>query len=79
MREVPSRALRHETLCGISIFVLFLYLVALSLEKHHRQAIKIRQKQTLPIYKKKLGDHLFTATIYNNLSNNFLACCASVF
>ena len=37
--------------------------MALSLEEDHRQ----------PIYNEKLGEHPFTATIYNNLSNNFFA------
>ena len=57
-----------------SHFLFFSFnLVALSLEKHHNQAIKIRKEQTLPIYEKKLGEHPFTATIYNILSNNFCA------
>ena len=47
--------------------------MALSLEEDHRQAIKIREEKTLPIYKEKLGEHPFTATIYNNISNNFFA------
>ena len=47
--------------------------MALSLEEDHRQAIKIREEQTLPIYRERLGDHPFTATILNNLSNNFHA------
>ena len=47
--------------------------MALSLEEDHRQAIKIREEKTLPIYKEKLGEHPFTATIYNNISNNFCA------
>ena len=47
--------------------------MALSLEGNHRRAIKIRQEKTLPIYKEKLGEHPFTATIYNNISNNFCA------
>ncbi|KAJ7384486.1 hypothetical protein OS493_021115 [Desmophyllum pertusum] len=47
--------------------------VALSLEGDHREAIKIREQQTLPIYREHLGDHPFTATILNNLSNNFYA------
>ena len=57
-----------------SHFLFFSFnLVALSLEKHHNQAIKIRKEQTLPIYEKKLGEHPFTATIYNILSKNFCA------
>ena len=47
--------------------------MALSLEEDHSQAIKIRKENTLPIYKEKLGKHPFTATIYNNISNNFFA------
>ena len=46
---------------------------SLSLEEDHRQAIKIREEKTLPIYNEKLGEHPFTATIYNNISNNFCA------
>ena len=47
--------------------------MALSLDGDHRRAIKIREEKTLPIYKEKLGEHPFTATIYNNISNNFFA------
>ncbi|PFX11669.1 uncharacterized protein LOC111319393 [Stylophora pistillata] len=47
--------------------------VILSLEKEHRQAIEVREKQTLPIYKTRLGDHPFRATILNSLSNNYHA------
>ena len=47
--------------------------MALSLEEDHRRAIKIREDKTLPIYQERLGDHPFTATILNNLSNNFHA------
>ena len=47
--------------------------MALSLEEDHSQAIEIREEKTLPIYKEKLGEHPFTATIYNNLSNNVCA------
>ena len=47
--------------------------MALSLEEDHRRAIKIREEKTLPIYEEKLGEHPFTATIYNNISNNFFA------
>ncbi|XP_068693398.1 uncharacterized protein [Montipora foliosa] len=45
--------------------------VALSLENHHEQAVKIRRDDVLPIYRERLGDHPFTATILNNLSNNY--------
>ena len=44
--------------------------MALSLEGYHRQAIAVREERTLPIYLEQLGDHPFTATILNNLSNN---------
>ncbi|XP_029192352.2 uncharacterized protein LOC114958693 [Acropora millepora] len=44
--------------------------VALSFEHHHREALNIRESQVMPIYKERLGDHPFTATILNNLSNN---------
>ncbi|XP_020629743.1 uncharacterized protein LOC110066836 isoform X2 [Orbicella faveolata] len=47
--------------------------VALSLEGNHREAIAVRERQTLPIYREQLGDHPFTATILNNLSNNYYA------
>ena len=50
-----------------------LCLVALSLRGNHHQAVKIRKEQVLPIYRERLGDHPFTATILNNLSNNFHA------
>ena len=49
-------------------------LVALSLEGNHEEAIKVREGETLEIYRKHLGDrHPFTATILNNLSNNYSA------
>ena len=48
-------------------------LVILSLEENHEQAIEVREEQTLPIYRRTLGDHPFTATILNNLSNNYYA------
>ena len=51
--------------------VLFFALVALSFEHDHREAVKIRKNQVIPIYRERLGDHPFTATILNNLSNNF--------
>ncbi|XP_044172474.1 uncharacterized protein LOC114951943 [Acropora millepora] len=44
--------------------------VALSFENHHREAVNIRKNQVMPIYRDRLGDHPFTATILNNLSNN---------
>ena len=47
--------------------------MALSLEGNHHQAVKLREEQVLPIYRERLGDHPFTATILNNLSNNFHA------
>lgn len=47
--------------------------MALSLEEDHREAIAVRELQTLPIYREHLGDHPFTATILNNLSNNYYA------
>ena len=57
---------RHQTFRGLT-FCSFLFVVALSLEEDHRQAIKIREEETLPIYNEKLGEHPFTATMYNNL------------
>ncbi|XP_067056365.1 uncharacterized protein [Acropora muricata] len=44
--------------------------VALSFENDHREAVNIRKTQVMPIYRERLGDHPFTATILNNLSNN---------
>ena len=32
--------------------------------------MNIRESQVMPIYRERLGDHPFTATILNNLSNN---------
>ena len=57
-------------------------LVVLSLEAAHqqereganvlfREAVEFRTRETLPIYREKLGDHPFTATILNNLSKNY--------
>ena len=63
---------RHQSFRGLTCCS-FLFVVALSLEGDHRRAIKIREEKTLPIYKEKLGEHPFTATIYNNISNNFCA------
>ncbi|XP_015748575.1 PREDICTED: uncharacterized protein LOC107328347 isoform X2 [Acropora digitifera] len=45
--------------------------VALSFENHHPEAVNIRKNHVMPIYTKRLGDHPFTATILNNLSNNY--------
>ena len=47
--------------------------MALSLKGDHQEAIAVREQQTLPIYRERLGDHPFTATILNNLSNNYYA------
>ena len=71
-KDLKSNILKGSKLSGVWLFVLF-FIVALSLEEDHRQAIKIREEKTLPIYKEKLGEHPFTATIYNNISNNFCA------
>ena len=38
-----------------------------------REAVKFRTHETLPIYREKLGNHPFTATILNNLSKNYRA------
>ena len=48
-------------------------LVILSLKENHKQAIMVGEDQTLPIYRRTLGDHPFTATILNDLSNNYYA------
>ena len=45
----------------------------LSLEGNHEQAIKVRERKTLPIYRRTLGKHPFTATVLNSLSNNYFA------
>ena len=47
------------------------FLVALSFENRHREAVNIRRNQVMPIYRERLGDHPFTATILNSLSNNY--------
>ena len=59
------------------------FLVAISLEAAHQQegahellqqAINIRETQTLPIYRRELGEHHpFTATILDSLSVNYHA------
>ena len=46
------------------------FLVALSFENHYQEAVNIRRNQVMPIYRERLGEHPFTATILNNLSNN---------
>ncbi len=53
--------------------IIIFFVVAQSLEGEHRQAIEVREEQTLPIYRGQLADHPFTATILNNLSNNYYA------
>ena len=64
---------------------MFCVLVVLSLESAHhqrqcrqetaiellQQAVNWRTRKTLEIYRVKLGDHPFTATILNNLSKNY--------
>ncbi|XP_066021175.1 uncharacterized protein [Pocillopora verrucosa] len=47
--------------------------VILSLEGNHEQAINVRERKTLPIYRRTLGKHPFTATVLNSLSNNYFA------
>ena len=32
--------------------------------------MNIRESEVMPIYRERLGDHPFTATILNNMSNN---------
>ena len=46
------------------------FLVALSFENCHREAVNIIESEVMPIFRERLGDHRFTATILNNLSNN---------
>ena len=38
-----------------------------------QNAVEYRKRKTLQIYRVKLGDHPFTATILNNLSKNYRA------
>lgn len=38
-----------------------------------QNAVEYRTRKTLKIYRVKLGDHPFTATILNNLSKNYRA------
>ena len=47
--------------------------MAQSLEGEHQEAIKGREQRILLIYREELGNHPFTATILNNLSNNYYA------
>ena len=44
--------------------------VALPFVNDHQEAVNIRKNKLMPIYRERLGDHPFTATILNNLSNN---------
>ena len=67
---------------NFSCVVVVLFLEAAYHQKQHqqeranelfREAVKFRTQETLPIYREKLGDHPFTATILNNLSKNYRA------
>ena len=67
---------------NFSCVVVVLFLEAAHYQKQHqkeranalfREAVKFRTQETLPIYREKLGDHPFTATILNNLSKNYRA------
>ena len=62
------------TPCDIDAFVFksirLFVLVAHSFENDHGEAVNIRKSQVMLIYRERLGDHPFTATILNNLSNN---------
>ncbi|XP_068740174.1 uncharacterized protein [Montipora capricornis] len=70
--RTPDEEEGGENICHVMLGATFNdKAVALSLENHHRQAVKIREEEVLPIYRKRLGDHPFTATILNNLSNNY--------
>ncbi|XP_068693403.1 uncharacterized protein [Montipora foliosa] len=67
----PDEEEGGENICHVMLGATFNdKAVALSLESDHRQAVKIRRDEVLPIYRERLGDHPFTATILNNLSNN---------
>ena len=59
--------------CGAYVLVnqFPFFLVALSFENQHREAVNIRKNRVMPIYRDRLGDHPFTATILNSLSNNY--------
>ena len=45
----------------------------LSLNGNHEQATEVRERKTLPIYRRTLGKHPFTATVLNSLSKNYFA------
>ena len=64
---------RNSSLNDNKIFLQIISVVALSLKGHHKDAIALREEWTLPIYREQLDDHPFTATILNNLSNNYYA------
>ena len=64
---------RNNSSNANNIFLQIISVVALSLEGYHQEAIAVREGRTLPIYMEQLGDHPFTATILNNLSNNHYA------
>ena len=64
---------RNSSLNDNNIFLQIISVVALSLEENHQEAIAVREGRTLPIYRKQLGDHPFTETILNSLSNNYYA------
>ena len=46
------------------------FLVALSFENRHQEAVDIRKDKVMPIYRERLDYHPFTATILNHLSND---------
>ncbi|XP_068693397.1 uncharacterized protein [Montipora foliosa] len=69
--KTPDEEEGGENVCHVMLGATFNdKAVALSLENRHRQAVTIREEKVLPIYIKRLGDHPFTATILNHLSNN---------
>ncbi|XP_068740139.1 uncharacterized protein [Montipora capricornis] len=69
--RTPDEEEGGENVCHVMLGATFNdKAVALSLESDHGQAVKIRRDEVLPIYRERLGDHPFTATILNNLSNN---------
>ena len=46
------------------------FLVALSFENRHQEAVDTRKNKVMEIYRERLDHHPFTATILNHLSND---------
>ena len=73
MGSLPMKRRKTMHRIIITFFLQIILAVALTLEENHQEAITVRETRTLPIYREQLGDHPFTATILNNLSNNYYA------